>query len=268
MKGKSIPKRLYREEQSQKIKCATNMEYVIEHNNAGVKHICDGRVKEAKKAFKAALVRLAVFHERQRDNEGAVISCDCNQESAFDSPIKIETCCLPDSSSPCSPSHVFYMYRNALTVHFDPKYPCDATTEVKLAFFLAAVITFNLTLTLHYNLEMSKESGEARQQEVKNRRVLHFYKKVWKALQIDTQVSPMHQSYRDIMSSAVMNNMGIIFCVLTKFQKARFCFESLKYSLPYDKSCPVSPDFVEGVTTNLCLLEDHLNIKLLSTLAI
>mmetsp|Transcript_27252 Transcript_27252/g.41215 ORF Transcript_27252/g.41215 Transcript_27252/m.41215 type:complete len:259 (+) Transcript_27252:186-962(+) len=256
---KHNPKRLYREEQSQKMKYATNMEYVIEHNNAGVKHICDGRVKEAKKAFKAALVRLAVFHERQRDDEDAIISCDCNQESACDSPIKIETCCLPDSSSPCSPSHVFYMYRNALIVHFDLKSQCDATTEVKMAFCLAAVISFNLTLTLHYKLEMINESGDSGQEEVKNRRVLLFYKKVWKALQIDTQVSPMHQSYRDIMSSAVMNNMGIIFCVLTKFQKARYCFESLKR---------VSPDFVKGVTTNLCLLEDHLNIKLLSTLVI
>lgn len=199
------------------------MDYILNKNNIGVDHICNGRYDEARKAFKAALMDLTAM-EGQKDVRDETCGNIRNNSVA----VFIEHRRIPDLASTAK-SSTLYMYRRAICTRHESegKENAEITTKTTES-SLAMLITFNLTLTLQYKVNKEFEYGSNSWNEEQGKFLL-LYKKVLKLLKIDTNKKTPQSlaSYRDTVSLAVVNNMGGIFYQLALYQKAWGCFKSL-----------------------------------------
>mmetsp|Transcript_765 Transcript_765/g.1183 ORF Transcript_765/g.1183 Transcript_765/m.1183 type:complete len:253 (-) Transcript_765:228-986(-) len=241
----------------------TSVKVILDKNNEGVEHICNGRYTEAKKAFKMTLVYLTIFHERLRAREQQqfleqqqcpdeeVKSCET---TSLDFPIIIETRPIPDSTDPTSLSHTLYMYRNVLFAHMDPTAKLQVLMTERNSACITALVTFNLSVVFHYKSDLDDYDSVSNQLKV-----LRFYKKAWEALRIDASVTLEHHSYRDIVVLGILNNMGALFHELSKYKKAWYCFKSLKNVLSSDSESvkAVPPEIRDGMLMNVLFFEER-----------
>eukprot|EP00546_Thalassionema_frauenfeldii_P019199 CAMPEP_0178899550 /NCGR_PEP_ID=MMETSP0786-20121207/2965_1 /TAXON_ID=186022 /ORGANISM="Thalassionema frauenfeldii, Strain CCMP 1798" /LENGTH=250 /DNA_ID=CAMNT_0020570425 /DNA_START=13 /DNA_END=765 /DNA_ORIENTATION=- len=235
-----------------------NVKSILDKNNEGVDHICNGRFNDAKKAFKTTLLYLTIFHERLREDEQQQQRDQCPEEEKncdpADFPIIIETRPIPESPDPTSPSHSLYMYRNVLMAHMDPTAKLQVTMTEENSACVTALVMFNLSITFHYKSDLNDYDSVANQLKV-----LRFYKKAWEALRIDASVTSEHHSYRDTVVLGILNNMGALFHELSKYKKAWYCFKSLKNVLssesPSVKAVP--PEIQDGMLMNVLFFEER-----------
>lgn len=221
------------------------MEHILNKNNIGIEHICNGRCEQARKAFKEALVTLHTYHQQQKAGQ----SFRCNV------PIHIENQRIPDSPDRSSPSNNIYMYRNVMLARLRSTSKTEHDTTEQNINYLAVLITFNLCLTLHYKLDREFNSSRS-SNVIQQNKLLLLYKKVWKELLIDTRKTPRHKPYRDTLSFALLNNMGGIFHQQANKEKVWNCFKSLKNLISRANSCTIAADLRNGVMSNILLVED------------
>lgn len=224
------------------------MQNVVANNNDGVNHIRSGRYKEAKKAFKIALSYLIVLLDKQP-----------REDSQQMSPLRVETRSLPQSPDPSSCSNTFYLYRDAYVAYVDP--PLTSGQKVSWAqnaHCMTVLITFNLSLTLHYQADIDDEEMLLTH---RYKKVLSLYKKTLKAMQLASIVTPWHQPYRDTIMLAILNNSGMIyFYAFSNYRKAKHCLESLKNMLSFDHCDSVAemmPDAFNGLMMNVFVWEEQ-----------
>lgn len=223
------------------------MQSIVDKNNEGVRHIRDGCYSDAKKAFKTALLYLTVFHQQHQ-----------GEDFSPGFAIRIETTTLPESTNPASSTHSFYVYQDAYLAYVETSATSkEKPTQDENSCCMAVLITFNLSLALHYKLDTAN-GGELL--VLCRKKLLRFYKKAWEALQISTLVIPGHRTYRDTIALAILNNTGIIYYYsFWNSRKARFCFESLKNMLSCEKDenniiTALMPKVRNGLMMNIFLL--------------
>lgn len=224
------------------------MQHVVANNNDGVNHIRSGRYKEAKKAFKIALSHLVVLLDEQP-----------SEDSQRMSPLRVETRSLPQSLDPSSCSNTFYLYRDAYVAYVDPTLTSGQTVGWdQNAHCMTVLITFNLSLALHYQADI--DDGEMSLTH-RYKKVLSLYKKTLKALQLATIVTSWHQAYQDTITLAILNNTGMIyFHVFSNYRKAKHYLESLKNILSFDRCDSVAemiPDAFNGLMMNVFVWEEQ-----------
>lgn len=228
------------------------MEQILNKNNTGVEHACNGRYNEARKSLKEALVELSALHEHQKADESNIT---INNQSLLPSPIYVDNRCIPEPLS----STNLYTYRNLMTTAYLEQIKKEHYQTNETEDFVAVLITFNLSLTLQYILDKDFEFGSRKwNEELKN--IIRLYKNVLKLLKLDANSS--RRPYHDIISLAVMNNMGIIFYQLAMYDKARGFVKPLKQTL---RSCAGSyalqSELRDGIMRNILFLENRLSEK-------
>eukprot|EP00547_Thalassionema_nitzschioides_P002981 CAMPEP_0194202934 /NCGR_PEP_ID=MMETSP0156-20130528/2840_1 /TAXON_ID=33649 /ORGANISM="Thalassionema nitzschioides, Strain L26-B" /LENGTH=267 /DNA_ID=CAMNT_0038928565 /DNA_START=147 /DNA_END=950 /DNA_ORIENTATION=+ len=216
------------------------MQQIFDKNNAAVEHLCHGRYKEARKAFKAALLLHGLVVEQQASKINDNIKNAAN--------IQLETCPIPESTNATSPSLSFYMYRHAFLISTSEDDSSGfAVTETSSA-CLTAVLTFNLSLAYHIECDFECYASNPV-------RVLEFYKRTLKAIQMDSlnKKRPLREScYRATIAMGAFMNMGAIFYEEGKLEKVENCFGMIL------KNKELEVSIRDNVLTNLFLLQERM----------